>query len=160
MEGIRIPARLKAQATSAPGPIIAIVTKETQVGTLRIPAGTEIHGSASGTTGPRLNITFSTALIGGRNVSLRGSAFGADQRGGIPGRRTLGNGSETASQVASSLVGSAGAAAADAVGLAPIADATRAATGSASNKAGRINNEEDLLVVPSSTRFFVYVQGL
>ena len=160
VEGIRIPARLKAQATSASGPIIALVTQETQVGTLRVPAGTEIHGSSSGASGPRLQITFSTALIGGRNVALRGSAFGADQRGGLPATRTLGNGSDTAAQVAGSVIGSAGAALADAVGMAPVADATRAATGSATGKAGRLNSEEDLLVVPASTRFFIYVQSL
>jgi serine/threonine protein kinase len=160
VEGIRIPARLKAQATSASGPIIALVTQETQVGTLRVPAGTEIHGTSSGANGPRLQISFSTALIGGRNVSLRGSAFGADQRGGLPGTRTIGNGSDTAADVAGSVVGSAGAALADAVGLAPVADATRAATGSATRKTGRLNSEEDLLVVPASTRFFIYVQSL
>jgi hypothetical protein len=136
------------------------VTQETQVGTLRVPAGTEIHGSSSGASGPRLQITFSTALIGGRNVALRGSAFGADQRGGLPATRTLGNGSDTAAQVAGSVIGSAGAALADAVGMAPVADATRAATGSATGKAGRLNSEEDLLVVPASTRFFIYVQSL
>ena len=113
------------RGTSAQG---LIVTQDTQVGTLRVPAGTEMHGTSAGTSGPRLNITFNNAIIGGRNVALRGSAFGADQRGGLAGARSMGNGSEAGSKAAAALVAGVGTAAASAVGLAPVADAMRASS--------------------------------
>ena len=160
VKGIRIPARLKASATSAQGPIIAIVTQDTQVGTLRVPAGTEVHGTSAGTSGPRLNITFDNAIIGGRNIALRGSAFGADQRGGLAGARSMGNGSEAGSKAAAALVAGVGTAAAGAVGLAPVADAMRVSSETAKDRTGRLNNEEDLVTVSASTRFFIYVENL
>lgn len=160
VQGVRIPARLKVQATSAPGPIIAVVTQETLVGSVRIPAGTEVHGQPSGASGSRLNITFSTALIGGKNVALRGIALGGDQRAGLIGSRSLGNGTDTAADVAGTVVGNAGNAIANATGLKPVADAVNAATGSAQDKTRRINSAEDVVVVPSSTRFFIYVEGI
>jgi len=160
VQGARVPARLRAAATSAPGPIIAIVTQATTVGSLTIPAGTEVHGQPSGASGPRLTISFHTALIGGKNVALRGIAMGADQRAGLPAQRSLGNGTDTASDVAGSLVASAGQAVANATGIAPVADATRAATGSAGDKTRRLNTAEDILTVASGTRFLIYIEAL
>lgn len=159
--GVRIQARLDGALASSPaGPVIAITTAQSKVGDVVIPQGSQIHGSTQGTSGSRILVSFSFAIINGRNVPLRATAVGTDGRGGIPGTKSLGGGSDVAAGGAGGAIRGAGDAVADAVGDNLVGDAVRGATSPAGQKTSRLNNEEDLVTTTRGARFVIYVESL
>jgi hypothetical protein len=158
--GLRIPVRLDgALASSPPGPVIALVTQATTFGSMTLPVGTQIHGQTSGTSGPRVLVTFSFALVDGRQVPLKGIAMSADKRPGIPGIRSLGGASDVAAGGAEGAVRGLVDAAATVVGDNPGGDAIRGTAGAVGGKAARLNNEEEVVTTQRGARFVVYVGG-
>ena len=158
--GIRVPVRLDGAIASSPsGPVIAVVTQETKVGGATLPVGTQVHGQTSGTSGPRILVTFNFAIVGGQNVPLRGIAMSPDNRAGIPGTRTLGGASDVAAGGAQGAVSGLMDAAASVAGDNPAGDALRGAANPTSGKAARLNNEEEIVTTKRGARFVVYVGG-
>ena len=51
--------------------------------------GTLVHGQTSNTSGSRILVQFSCAVVDGRNVNLKESALGLDGRAGIRGQKSL-----------------------------------------------------------------------
>lgn len=159
--GVRIQARLDGALASSPaGPVIAITTAQSKIGDVVIPQGSQIHGSTQGTSGSRILVSFSFAIINGRNVPLRATAVGTDGRGGIPGTKSLGGGSDVAAGGAGGAVRGAGDALANAAGDNLVGDALRGATSPAGQKTSRLNNEEDLVTTSRGARFVIYVESL
>lgn len=157
--GVRIPVRLEGAISSSPaGPVIAIVTQETKVGSLTLPTGTQVHGQTAGTSGPRILVNFSFAIVGGQNVPVRGTALTPDNRAGIPGTRSLGGTSDVAAGGAQGAIGGMVDAAAGVIGDNPAGDALRGAGNPVSGKAARLNNEEEVVTTKRGARFVVYVQ--
>ena len=159
--GTRIQVRANDAIASAPqGPVIAVVETPTRVGPLELPAGTELHGRSAGASGTRILISFTFAIIEGKNVPLKGTALGADGRPGVPGAKSLGGVSDVlagaAAGGAQALVGIAAAATGNPLAQGLISGAGAPAVG----KTSRLNNEEDLVVANAGARFFVYVDSL
>lgn len=158
--GLRIPVRLDGAIASSPsGPVIALVTQATAFGAMTLPAGTQIHGQTSGTSGPRVLVTFNFAVVDGRQVPLKGIAMAADKRPGIPGTRTLGGASDVAAGGAEGAVRGIVGLAGTIVGDNPGGDAIRGTAGAVGGKAARLNNEEEVLTTQRGARFVVYVGG-
>lgn len=158
--GVKIPVRVKDAIASAPaGPVIAVVETATKIGNIEIPKNAELHGKTTGTSGPRILVEFTFAIINGRNVSLQGSALGSDGRAGVPGAKTLGGASDVAAGAASgglqAVVDLAAGAAKD-----PLAQAIIRGGGTpAANKTTNLNNEEQIVITNRGARFFVYIES-
>lgn len=159
--GVKIPVRVRDAIASAPsGPVIAIVDAPTKVGDIELPKNAELHGRTVGTSGPRILVEFTFAIVNGRNINLKGSALGSDGRAGVPGAKSLGGPSDIAA-------GGAGGGAQALVDLAAGAtDNTlaqgiiRGAGAPTANKTSRFDNEEQIVVADRGARFFVYVEAL
>lgn len=159
--GVRVPVRVKDAIASAPmGPVIAVVTAATKVGDVVLPVGTEVHGATAGTSGARVLVSFSFAVIDGAKIPLRGVAVGLDGRVGVHGTRSLGGVSDVAAGGAAGAVGGAVDAVVGVVDDSVLGGALRGAGGPASSKMGRINNEEEIVVTPRGARFVVYVEDV
>lgn len=157
--GVKIPVRVDTEIASTTSPVIATVTKETRVGNLTLPVGTQIHGTSGLAQGTRVAVNFRFAIVGGKNVPLVGQALAADGRAGLPGVRSMGNGSDVASRALGSAVAATADAAAAVAGDNPFGAAVRGAGGTAAGKADRLNSDEDIVVVKRGARFVVYVGG-
>lgn len=158
--GIKVPVRVVLPIASSPtGPVIALVTQQTTVGTLTLPSGAELHGQTSGTSGSRVLVTFSFAIIDGRNVPLRGTALGLDGRAGVAGTKSLGGASDIVGGGAAGGASGVVDALANAVDDSIVGGAVRGAGSPGTQKLGRINNEEDIVLTGRGARFFVYVGG-
>ena len=158
--GVRVPVRLEGAIASSPtGPVIAVVTSATKVGATELPVGTLVHGQTSGTSGSRILVQFSFAVVGGRNVALKGSALGLDGRSGIPGQKSLGGVSDVGAGAVSGATQAVGEGLADMVGDNPAGAAVRGATSPGAQKGARLNNEEDLVTTKRGARFSIYVDA-
>jgi|GEM_PF-2428033 len=158
--GTRIPVRVNADLVSSPaGPVIALVTQQTSIGDVTIPAGTEIHGTTSGSSGTRLFVTFTTAIIGGKNVPLSGSALGLDGKAGIPGNPSGADGTDVLAGAASATVSALGGAAAVAVGGGVPGAAIQGATSPAAGNTSRINTSQTIVSTKRGARFLIYING-
>jgi serine/threonine-protein kinase len=155
--GVKIPVRVDNEIASTPSPVVATVTQQTRVGSLTLPVGTQLHGQSSGGQGSRVAISFRFAIVGGQNVPLAGIALGADGRAGLPGSRTLGNGSDVAARAVGSAIGATTDAVAGIVGPNPGGEVIRGAGGAVAGKSDRLNTDEDVVVVKRGARFVVYV---
>jgi len=157
--GTKVPVRVDAVvASSPPGPVIAVVTKKTKVGGLELPAGTQVHGETAGTSGERILVRFTFAVVGGKNVPLRGKALGPDNRAGLPANKSLGGGSDIAAKALEGAVRGLGDAAGKAIGGAA-GDVVRGSAGTAAEKAKRLDQEELVLTTRRGLRFSIYVEG-
>ena len=158
--GVRVPVRVNADLVSSPaGPVIALVTQQTDIGDVTIPAGTEIHGTTSGSSGTRLFVTFTTAIVGGKNVSLSGSALGLDGKAGIPGNPSGADGTDVLAGAASATVSALGGAAAVAVGGGVPGAAIQGATSPAAGNTSRINTSQTMVSTKRGARFLIYING-
>ena len=159
--GTRIPVRVTSAIASAPlGPVIAVVQTATKLGATEIPRGAELHGRVTGAEGPRVLVEFSFALVNGKSVALKGIALGQDGRAGVPGTRNVGGPSDIAAGAAAGGAQALLEGAAALVGNDVAAGAVRGATAPIVNKAGRLDNEENLVVASAGARFLVYVESL
>jgi hypothetical protein len=159
--GIRVPVRVNDAIASAPtGPIIAVVQTTTKFGGIELPRGAEIHGRITGAQGPRILVDFTFAIVGGKNVPLKGIALGSDGRAGVPGEKNFGGVSDVAAGAASGAVGAALTAAGGLVPNDIARGAIQGGTGAAVNKVSRIDNEEELVVADRGARFFVYIEPM
>ncbi len=157
--GVKIPVRVESEIASTPSPVIATVTKETRVGSVTLPVGTQIHGTSSLGQGTRVTVQFRFAIVGGRNIPLAGQALAPDGRAGLPGTRTMGNGSDVAARALSSAVTATADAAAAVAGDNPLGAAVRGGGGTAAGKSERLNSDENIVMVKRGARFMVYVGG-
>jgi hypothetical protein len=158
--GVKVPVRVVDPIASSPsGPVIAVVTQPTKVGGLTLPSGAALHGQTSGTSGSRVLVTFSFAIVDGKNVPLRGSALGLDGRAGVAGTKSLGGASDVAAGGAVGGAQGAVDALSSAVDNSIVGSAIRGAGNPGSLKLGRMNNEEEIVLTGRGARFFVYVEG-
>ena len=157
--GVKIPVRVNSEIASTASPVIAVVTQETRVGNLTLPAGAQIHGTSGRGAGGRVSVRFRFAVVGGRNVPLVGQALATDGRAGLPAERSLGNGSDVAARALSAAVQATANTAAALAGDNPVGAAISGGSGAAAQKAQRINSDEDVWLVKRGVRFFVYVGG-
>ena len=159
--GTRIPVRVTNALASAPlGPVIAVVQATTKLGAVELPRGAELHGRVTGAEGPRILLEFTFALVNGKSVALKGIALGEDGRAGVPGAKNIGGVSDVGSGAAAGGAQVLLDGAAALVGNDVAAGALRGATAPIVNKAGRLNNEEDMVVANRGSRFFVYVESV
>jgi hypothetical protein len=157
--GTRIPVRVNNVLVSSPaGPVIATVTQTTSVGDITLPAGTEIHGTTSGAAGTRLLVTFTTAIVGGKNIPLSGTALGLDGQSGIPAVPSGADGTDVVAGAAAATVNALGAAAAEAVGGVPGA-AIEGASSPAAGNTSRINTSRTTVSTKRGVRFLIYVNS-
>ncbi|MEI6805888.1 MAG: hypothetical protein WCK49_05210 [Myxococcaceae bacterium] len=160
--GSRIWVRLKGDAASNPsGPVIAVTTKPTRLGTIDIPKGAEIHGETSGSApGARLMMQFRFINIQGQpSVSISGRALASDGRVGVPGTNIMGGGSDIGAAAAGSTIGAAGNVLSGLVSGPSrlLGAAIDGASRPAADKAGRLNHSEEAVVVDSGARFQIYI---
>lgn len=163
--GTVLSARLSDRVAGTPvgAPVIAVLTRKHRFGELRLPAGTEAHGTVTGTGSDdtRLFLDFDFLLLkGGHVVPFRGVARDPQGRHGIPARRLLGRGaagsiglssaSRAAREVGRHLAGRVG----DAVGA-----GLEGATESASEKSRRVDRDEHVLVAEAGAPLTIYVLG-
>lgn len=148
-----------AIASAPTSPVIAVVSQPTKIGDIALPAGAELHGQTSGTSGSRVLVSFSFAVVDGRNVQLRGSALGLDGRAGVPGMKSLGGASDLAAGGAAGGASGAVDALASAVDNSIVGSALRGAGSPASSKLSRLNNEEELVTTGRGARFYVYIES-
>lgn len=163
--GSRIWVRLKGDAASNPsGPVIAVTTKPTRLGSIDIPKGAEIHGETSGAApGARLTMQFRFINIPGQSsINISGRALASDGRVGVPGKNIMGGASDIASSAAGSTIGAAGNIISGLLSGPSrlIGAAVDGATRPAANKADRLNYSEEAVVVDSGARFQVYVDSV
>lgn len=157
--GVKIPVRVDTEIASTPSPVIATVTKETRVGSVTLPVGTQIHGTSSLGQGTRVTVQFRFAIVGGKNIPLVGQALAPDGRAGLPGTRSMGNGSDVAARALSSAVSATADVAATVAGDNPLGAAVRGGGGTAAGKSERLNSDENIVMVKRGARFMVYVGG-
>jgi len=157
--GVKIPVRVDTEIASTPSPVIATVTKETRVGSVTLPVGTQIHGTSSLGQGTRVTVQFRFAIVGGKNIPLVGQALAPDGRAGLPGARSMGNGSDVAARALSSAVSATADVAATVAGDNPLGAAVRGGGGTAAGKSERLNSDENIVMVKRGARFMVYVGG-
>ncbi len=157
--GVKIPVRVDTEIASTSSPVIATVTKETRVGIMTLPVGTQIHGTSSLGQGTRVTVQFRFAIVGGKNIPLTGQALAPDGRAGLPGARTMGNGSDVAARALSSAVSATADVAATVAGDNPLGAAVRGGGGTAAGKSERLNSDENIVIVKRGARFVVYVGG-
>lgn len=161
-KGLKLPVRLRHELSSSPpGPVVARLTKSMEVGPHKFPAGTELHGTTSGTAGTRILVRFTQAkLPAGQTVSFSGRALARDGRPGLKGRRTLGGATDVAASALEAGASSALSAAGDAIGQNPAGAAVKAGGTTAAKKSRTLNEAESIIVVQKSTRFIVYIDDL
>ena len=109
--------------------------------------------------GTRVTVQFRFAIVGGKNVPLPGVALAADGRAGLPGTRTMGNGTDVAARAVGAAVNATADAAAQLAGDNPLGAAVRGGGGAAAGKSDRLNSDENVVVVKRGARFSVYVGG-
>lgn len=163
--GSRIWVRLKGDAASNPsGPVIAVITKPTRLGSIDIPKGAEIHGETSGAApGARLMMQFRFINIRGQaSISISGRALASDGRVGVPGTNIMGGGSDIGAAAAGSTISAAGNVLSGIVSGPSrlLGAAIDGASRPAADKAGRLNHSEEAVVVDSGARFQVYVDSV
>jgi len=157
--GVKIPVMVNGEIASSSSPVIATVTKETRVGAVTLPSGTQIHGVSSQGVGVRVAVVFKFAIVAGKNVPLNGIALGPDGRAGLPGQRTMGNGSDVAARALNNAGNAAVGMVAELAGDNPAGAGLRGAGNAAASKADRLNSDENVVVVKPGARFTVYVGG-
>lgn len=163
--GSRIWVRLKGDAASNPsGPVIALITKATKLGSIEIPKGSEIHGETSGSApGARLTMQFRFINIPGQSsIGISGRALASDGRVGVPGKNIMGGGSDIAASAAGSTINAAGNVLSGLVSGPSrlLGAAIDGASRPAADKASRLNYSEEAVVVESGARFQVYVDSV
>ncbi|MFH1810266.1 MAG: protein kinase, partial [Pseudomonadota bacterium] len=156
--GVKLVGDIASQPTNAP--VVGRVIKNLTLAGKKIPAGSEVHGVATGSSGTRILVNFSfIRLADSTTIPIVGVAKDTGGRLGIPGKKNadLGTASSVIADTASAVGSEAGNRLAgvvdDTIGQAGV----RSATGSAARKSERLDNSENVVISRSGTRFVVYL---
>jgi hypothetical protein len=164
VRGAQLQGRLDGEVTSLIGtPVIVTMTTAARLGHHEIPSGAELHGVVSGSTyaDARIFAKFDFILFeDGSSLDFAGIARDVKGRPGIPGAKLLDG--ESAKSVGIAGLGGMIAGAGKVIGGVGgiLADGAERAADSASDKAGRIDRDDLLVIAEDATPVAVYVQSV
>ncbi|MFH1810568.1 MAG: protein kinase [Pseudomonadota bacterium] len=143
--------------------VIARVTKAMTLGSKRIPAGAEAHGTVTSSSGLRIFVEFNLfRLSDGSTITFKGTATDPRGRQGIPGKKLLNAGTATgvAANVGGNLVDQAGSVLAENVDSKLARAGVTSSFSETGRRSGALSTEEDAVVASKGTAFSIYVQSV